>query len=278
MKTSDYALAMVLLAETDGSRYVAVFSSLPGHWQEVALGFDEFGLTDDTEDENGKLDPDQVAAIVFGDGIFLLAQLAKQLPFILAPDLGPRLMWLDDVSVDSETVPPRWEKTQIDGVPAVRLESFEGAPLQWLTLAGAGVEASYDKEHVADGDLSLRVVYNLPADKAFGLLTSPAGAPLAGMKRLRMSIVSKVPTVLLVELKEKDDSKYDTSVQLTGGDEFQPVNLALSGFKLADDSTDENGGLDIEQAKEFLIADISVLTQAPVTANTLWLDNIAFTE
>jgi hypothetical protein len=278
VKTSEYAFATVLLAETDGSAYVSTFSSLPGAWQEVALGFSEFLPMDNTTDENHRLDPEQIGAVGLGDVIFLLDMLAKQLPFIPAPDMGPRLLWLDDVKVQAEPVPPRWEVTQIDGARAVRLDSFEGAPLQWLTLCGSGIEVTYDKERRTHGDYSLRASYDLPAGKVFGLMTPPADAPLAGTKTLRMSVMSEAPIVLLVELKERDESKYHGTAQIVGEGKFVDVRIPLADFKLADDSTDENGKLDMDQLKELLIVDVSAAVGTPVTANTLWLDDVIFSD
>ncbi len=278
LRTSEYAWATVVLAEADRSAYVATFSSLPATWQEVALGLNEFRLMDNTEDENGQLDPEQIAAVGFGDVVSLLAAVARQVPFILAPELGPRMLWLDDVRVEAEPVPPRWEVTQAGGARAVRLDSFEGAPLQWLTLTGAGIEVAYDRERVADGELSLRVSYSLPPDKVFGLLTDPADAPLAGTRRLQMSVASKEAITLLLELKETDESKYHARATLAGTGQFEEVNVPLTDFALADDSTDENGRLDLDQLKEFLIADLSGALGTPTGANTLWLDNLRFTE
>jgi hypothetical protein len=278
LRTSEYAMATVLLAEGDGSAYIAVFSSLPGAWQEVALGLDEFQPMDSTQDENGKLDVDQIAAIGFGDVIFMLDAASKQMPFIMAPDLGPRMLWVDDVQVTSEPVPPRWEVAQIEGVRCVRLDSFEASPLQWLTLAGKGIEVTYDREHVAHGEFSLRTTYNLPADKVFGVLTAPAGAPLAGMTSVKLSVMSEKPLTLFMELKERDESKYQATAQVVGGTQFEEVIVPLTDFALAGDSTDEDGKLDPDQLKEFLIADLSAVTGAPASPNTLWFDNILFSE
>ena len=278
LQSSEYALATVLLAETDGSAYIATFSSLPGTWQEVALGLSEFQPMDNTQDENGTLDPDQIAAIGFGDVIFMLDAAAKAWPFILAPDLGPRMLWVDDVQVTSEPVPPRWEVAQIDGVRSVRLDSFEAAPLQWLTLAGKGIEVTYDREHKVHGEFSLRATYNIPADKVFGIMTVPAGAPLAGTRSVTLSAMSEKPVTLFMELKERDESKYQATAQVVGSAQFEKLLVPVTDFALAGDSTDENGKLDFDQLKEFLIVDLSAVTGAPASPNTLWFDNIRFAE
>jgi len=278
IKTSEYAWAAAALAEADGSAYLTTFSSLPGAWQEVALGLGEFRLMGDTQDENGRLDPGQVSAVVFGDAIYLLDAIAQQLPFIQPPELGPRMLWLDEVRIETEPVPPRWTEAQVAGVRAVRLESFESAPLQWLTLTGSGLDISYDEERKVDGELSLRLAYDVPSDKVFGVLTDLGDAPLAGLNRLRLSLQTEVPVTLLLELKELDESKYQARVDIAATGQFEELTKPLSEFALAGDSTDENGRLDVGQLKEFLLADLGAALGTPTGANTLWLDNLLFTE
>lgn len=278
MRTSEYALAAAVVAEADGSMYLCAFSSLPGLWHEAALSLSEFQLMDPTTDENGALDPSQVAAVGFADVIMLVKLAATQFPFIPPPDMGPRLMWLDDVRVESDPVPPRWEITQVDGVRAVRLDSFEAAPLQWLTLCGPDIEVAYDSDHKSHGQFSLRMTYTLPPGKVFGAMTPTLSAPLAGMHRLRMSLMSEAPVELLFELKERDQSKYQARIGLEAGNEFGDVELPLTDFILAEDSTDENSRLDVEEIREFLLADISSLSGSPAGPNTLWVDNVMMLE
>ncbi len=278
MKTTDYALVAAVLAEADQSRYMATFYSLPDRWQEVALDFSEFELTDDTQDENGRLDPQQVQAIMLGDIVSFLAQAAEQVPFILAPDLESRMMWLDELVVSSEPLEPRWQQAEVEGARTVRVDGFETSPLHWFILTGKGIEVDYDNELKAEGSLSLRVRYDLPAGKIFGVLTGLRGVPLTGMNRLSLAVMSETPTLLLVELKEADESKYRTTFQLEALDEFETLDVALTEFALGDDSTDENGRLDMDQVKEMVIADISAMAEMPVTVNTIWLDDIVFSE
>jgi len=278
IKTTDYAMVATVLAENDGSRYLATFASLPGQWQEVVLDLDEFALSGDTEDENDTLDPEQVQAVMLGDLTSFLAQVAQTIPFIVPPDLGPRMMWVDELSVESEGVPPRWEGTDIAGVRAVRVDGFESWPLHWFVLAGKGVEIAYDGERKAQGSLSLRMNYDLPAGKAFGALTPLLGVPLTGMENLSLAVMSETPILLLVELKEADESKYRTMVQIEARDDFETLRVSLDELAVGDDSTDENGRLDMDQVVEMTVADISAMTERPVTVNTLWIDDVVFSE
>jgi hypothetical protein len=278
IKTTDYAMVATALAENDGSRYVATFASLPDQWQEVALGFSEFELSGDTEDENGKLDPEQVQVVMLGDLTSFLAQAAQAIPFIVPPDLGPRMMWLDEFSVNSEPVEPRWEQTDIAGIRAVRLDGFESWPLHWFILAGKGVEVAYDGERKSQGELSLRLRYDLPAGKAFGALTPLYGVPLHGMRNLSLAVMSEMPTLLFVELKEADESKYQTAIPIKALNDFETLQISLEELPLGNDSSDENGRLDMDQVKELTIADVSAMGEQPVTVNTLWIDDVLFSE
>ena len=278
IKTTDYAMVATVLAENDGSRYLATFASLPDDWLEIALNMDEFALSGDTEDENDKLDPEQVQAVMLGDLTSFLAEVAQTIPFIVAPDLGPRMMWVDEFSVESEGVPPRWEETDIAGIRAVRVDGFESWPLQWFVLAGQGVEIAYDGERKAEGELSLRLKYDLPAGKAFGALTPLYGVPLTGMKNLSLAVMSEMPMLLLVELKEADESKYRTSIQIEALDDFNTLQVSLGELAVGDDSSDENGRLDMDQVIEMTLADISAMAEMPVTVNTLWIDDVVFSE
>jgi hypothetical protein len=276
VRSSDQTIVMVALVEGDGSNYSAGFTSLPDRWQEVALDLNEFNLGDDSTDENGQLDPEQVQGIMVADAVAMLAMLSQQIPFIIAPDMSPRMLWMDDMWIGTDGVDPRWSQSEVDGLPTVKVDSFESAPLQWATLAGKGIEVAYDPDRKAEGAFSLRVTYDLPPQKAFAMMTSLRGMPLDGMEVLRFSYISEVATTLLVQVKELDDSEYSGMVPLAAADDFGTAELALADMTLSDNSTDENGKLDMAQAKEIVVADISAMTPTPVTLNTLWIDDVQF--
>jgi hypothetical protein len=277
VRSSEPALVLVAMDEADGSSYHSGFMSLPDTWQEVALGLPEFRLGEDSTDENGRLDPGQVQGVGILDATGFIAQLAEQAPFLLAPELTPRMLWLDDLALSSESVPPRWSETEVDGNRAVRLDSFEVAPLEWMALAGSGLEVSYDPDFKAEGDLSLRLRYDLPAGKIVGLLTSPQGPDLKAMKHLSLALMTETATTLIVTLKERDESEYHLMVDLQPTDGLQSHDLTLAQFTLGDDKTDENGRLDLDQVTELSLADVSAMAGNAVV-NTLWVDEVVFAE
>jgi hypothetical protein len=278
LSTTDYALLANVLTEIDGSEYVAMVCSLPGAWQEVALDLGEFELGEDSSDENEQLDADQVQTIAIADITGFLAEAALNETFLVAPDLEPRIMWLDEFAASTESLGPRWQEFEVDGKPAVRLDSFEQSPLRWFLLAGKGIDVDYDQDHVADGEFSLRIAYDLPPGKLVGAMTGMNGAPLTGMQRLSLSLMSEVPTTLIVQLKERDGSEYRTIRGITATDALQRLHFGLEELELGDDSQDENGRLDLDQVKEFVLADGSLMTETPVRVNTLWIDDIVFSQ
>ncbi len=278
LSTTDYALLANVLTEIDGSEYVTMICSLPGAWQEVALDLAEFELGENSSDENGQLDADQVQGIAVADITGFLAQAALNETFLVPPDLNPRIMWLDEFAVSTESFGLRWQEFEVNGKPAVRLDSFEQSPLRWFLLAGKGIEVDYDQDHVADGEFSLRIAYDLPPGKLVGAMTGMSGAPLTGVERLSLSVMSEVPTTLLVQLKERDGSEYRTIRGITATDDLQRLHFGLEELELGDDSQDENGRLDLDQVREFVLADVSLMTETPVLVNTLWIDDIVFSQ
>ncbi len=277
IRTSEYAMMMVLAGEGDESRYSANFTSLPNRWQEVSLALDRMQSTDDSKDKTVPLDPAKITGLALCDATGMMVKAAQQVPFLVAPDLGPRKLWLDDFSVTSSPAQPRWTETTIGGKPAVLLDSFERAPLEWLMLAGKGIEVDYDGEHKASGKYSLRVQYALPAGKIFGTITPLAGVPLKGARSLSLAIMSETAITLFVELKETNNAKYQTTVPLEAGEPFRTPNVPFDQFKLANDSPpDPDGRLDADQLKEMTLADLSAAAGNAAPANTLWLDDVAF--
>lgn len=278
LRTTHLTLMLAIASEDDGSNYHAGFTSLPDRWQEIALDFSEFQLGEDSSDENNHLDASQIVSIGVIDATGMIAQLAAQVPFLVLPDLRDSVFWLDDVSLSAETVPPRWSATEIDGKRAVRLESFEATPLQWLVMAGKGMDLEYDSEYKAEGEFSLRLHYEVPPGKLIGILTAPKGPDLADMRRLRLWLMSEVACSVIISLNEQDGSNYNHMLDVQPGGQLQPFDLELAAFRLGQDSRDENGRLDLDQLKELVIADVSVLTGKTVPVNTLWVDDLVFTE
>lgn len=105
LKTDTPATLVLGLIERDGSGYQYVVQTPLNKWTFVEVPFISFNLSDDSKDENGRLDPDQVSMILVADaGGFL-------------PGAGiERTLWVDEYEITSElNVPkPKPYKTLLD--------------------------------------------------------------------------------------------------------------------------------------------------------------------
>lgn len=95
---------------------------------------------------------------------------------------------------------------------------------------------------------------------------------------MEFAVRSELTTTLIVGLKERDGSQYNFLLPLAAGEGLVTQDLALADAKLSDDSQDENGKLDMDQVKEFTIADVAQLVGQSNGENRLWIDDIVFSE
>jgi hypothetical protein len=72
VKCSHDGTFFVAIEEKDGSRYNKQIDLLLGDWKSFSWPLSEFKLADDSQDENGKLDPDQIKQVTIVDATQLL--------------------------------------------------------------------------------------------------------------------------------------------------------------------------------------------------------------
>src|SRR5262245_45897107 len=72
LKASHDGTFYVSIEEKDGSRYNMKVDLLLGDWKSFSCKLSDFTLAEDTQDENGKLDPDQIKQITIADATQLL--------------------------------------------------------------------------------------------------------------------------------------------------------------------------------------------------------------
>lgn len=93
MKASHDGTFFVSIEEKDGSRYNMKVDLVLGDWKSFSWKLSDFTLADDTQDENGKLDPDQIKQISLADATQLLGNSEAdqvhlwidQVLFVLSP-------------------------------------------------------------------------------------------------------------------------------------------------------------------------------------------------
>ncbi|MBI3855509.1 MAG: CIA30 family protein [Planctomycetes bacterium] len=88
IKCSHDGTFIVTIEEKDGSRYNKKIDLLLGDWKSFSWPLTEFTLAEDSQDENGKLDADQIKQISIGDVTTLLGN---------GGEADPVNLWLDQV-------------------------------------------------------------------------------------------------------------------------------------------------------------------------------------
>ena len=280
---SSAATAVVLsLTERNGAGWQCPFSVQAGGWQEVAVNLDEFTIDDPSKDDNGRLDPDQVASLHLFDFGGFLATILPELK-------GSRTLWLDDLAFSPKAVAATTGKMAVTRVvPVHLLDSFETPLIRWAPLSvqfGDAMKINlFDAPAAVDttapaggGKQSLKFTYPRRPAKAHGIMRSTEKLELGKATALELWLRTSVDGTYIVNLEEKDGSRYDKTVELKAADGWTSLSFALTDFTLANDSPDENGKLDAAEIKQVLVADATSLLGGPEAPEVrLWLDEVRF--
>lgn len=282
LKADHSAFFGVMLSERDKSEYSVGFYHNKGTWQPVALSFDDFKLSSDSTDENGRLDLDQVSTIVLLDAAGLLGQL-QTLP------TEERTLWLDDVAVSQQEVPPTFRVEKTPRGSRFVVDSCEQPTIGWMPCRAGGDPPKFEVEEDAEivlvtkeaappeGKQALRLRYSTTPQTITAFVRFLDGLALKRPKHLSFWIKSEKDRTLALTVEEKDGSEYNVAVQARAAEGWKQHAFELSEFKLSEGKQDENGKLDMDQVKQLTLADISGLQGQP-GQNTIWLDDLVVAE
>jgi hypothetical protein len=274
-KSTTGSLCMLSLREADGSDYQATVMLLPDQWQEIRLNLSDLALGDDSQDENGTLDADQVNGLGLVDAAGLLGMMVLQQP-LFEINLAPRSLYVDDVVFDSEETDGLIKRRAAGGGQEVVLGDFEGPTLTWAYIGTGNVDLLQDPKLAGGGTGCLQVRFDLTAGK-LGLLINGLmkAARLTNAQALRFKAKCSVDCPLLVQIEEKGGGKYNKPVELKAGDVWTQVELPFAQFQPSDDSKDNNGRLDLDQAKSVLLMNLTAAANNAPFQGVLWLDDVA---
>ncbi|NUQ00258.1 MAG: hypothetical protein HUU35_10430 [Armatimonadetes bacterium] len=264
LRTDHQALIIAGLTEADGSGYGALVVSEPNRWQEVNLSFDRLRLQQDQQDENGRLDPEQVAMAGIVDISGVLGDVIPATP-------GPRQLWVDAFSIDDDQAPNGYSAT---GELPYLLDTFDGGPLTWLAVQGEVL--------LQDGRLAWSYPGAGPQEDRFAAMVGALGQlPAQGAHHLLLTVSSTRPLQLLVVLQEeardgRDESRYLKLVDVPGGEVPQTIAITLDELTLDthDGGGDENGRMDLEQVATLILGDLGAIAGQSPGPNTLFVDEI----
>ena len=277
VRSSAATSIVVSLAERSGASWQCAVSVRADTWETLSVNLDEFTVDEPGKDDNGKLDLDAVTGLHVFDIAGFLATLVPELK-------GVRTLNLDDVAFTRESAPFTTGATP----PAYVIDTFESAAVRWAPLSvqfGDSIKLRlHDAPLTIDsgapeggGKQSLKFTAPRPAGKVHGVLRSIEKIDVSKAKALEMWVRTSADGTYLVNLEEKDGSRYDHVVTLAASDGWKKLTLAWSDFKLADDSRDENDKLDAGELKQILVADAtSLLGGAPGDDAILRIDEVRF--
>lgn len=276
VRSSAATSVVVSLAERGGASWQCAVSVRADVWETVSVNLDEFAVDEPGKDDNGKLDLDAVTGLHVFDIAGFLSTLLPGLK-------GVRTLNLDDVAFAAESAPFTTGATP----PAYVIDTFESSLVRWAPLSvtfGDSIQLGlFDAPLTIDagapeggGKQSLKFTAPRPAGKVHGVLRGVEKLDLAKAKGLELWVKTSADGTYLVNLEEKDGSRYDHVVTLAAAEGWKKLTLAWADFKLADDSRDENG-LDAAELKQIVVADAtSLLGGSPGDDAVLRIDEVRF--
>jgi hypothetical protein len=229
-----------------------------GEWTHLSLPLASLVLSQDTQDQSGKLEPERIAEIRLAD----LANLPGTLGDALGRKAGVHRLWLDDVALPNEPAPAIGEQ----GLTA---DDFERDAIHALAIGGALLARVPDGEGHALG-----VLCEERTQRWVGFVMAVGQLDLRAAQSLSLRLKTSRPVVLSLQLEEWDNSKYSQRVGIDPADGWVQKTLPLDSLLLETDSDDENGRLDRAQMRVLVVtADMSRVQQFPVTFS---VDDVRF--
>ncbi len=266
VQTSVAGPVVLALRETDESNYLLFAYLTADAWHVLDFPLTEFRLDEHSQDENGRLDPEQVNFIGLADPGVFPAQ--GNLPFFYARP-NQRTLWVDEVEL-LEGEPDRLATPAAAGT--VMLEDCDSDPGYFMIFGGRDLRAAACDDPAVRGK-SLRLDYTLPQGTLLAALRQVAAGALAGARGITFSVRSGAALPLLVLVEEEDRSRYQKVIELAPGRWQSPV-ITWADMTLSDDSRDPDEGIQAETIRSLAFVDASAAVGQKETANTLWLDEI----
>lgn len=281
IKSSTGCVLAFGLQEAGGARYMTASYFPADEWRKLEVALDDFMLSDDTTDGNGRLDPDQIANCMILDLAAMLIQQPAAAQF-LGLTADPRTILIDDLRISPVAVPrQRTVRQAAGGGREITLQTFDTSSTFLIPLSNTTVQ-NVRFEGAQGGATALKYDLTGAQFPAAGALMPIQFGELAGLARVRLVVSSELPITLVVTVEEKenpaqgvDKSNYVANRVLAGGGKWETIEFSRDDFRLSDDSSDENGMLDGGQLTMIAVVDGSaMLGGTPTPANTIMIDEI----
>jgi len=269
IKTTERTSLRFGVIEEDGSLYDCFLNLPAGKWTDVAIPLTDLQLGEEAQDENGRLDADQINVVYFAD----LANLPGELGDTLGHKNGPQRMLLDDVGITAEPAKPRSTATRTEQGSIYLVDGFESNLIRFLPMGDVKLTPVPGAPN--GGAHALKMDYQLGERRWIGLVTGVQYLNLTGLKAVRFDAKAANDTRLHVLLEEKDGSRYDAVKDIKQVDGWTQVELDVNDFFMGFASTDENAKLDPDQIRVLIIVIDTFNTLVDANGiGSLTLDNL----
>lgn len=265
---------VVILREQNEAVYTYLCHLQADRWHLLELPLADFVLSEDSRDDNGRLDADQIVGLGLLDMTAGLMDLATKgsFPFYMTM-VSRRDLWVDEVEFLAR--PPRTmqpAQPAPEGQRVVVLDDCDGEPARFGVLGGRDLRVAAVDEPALAGQ-ALRLDYRLPEQTALALIRFLPAGLLAGAQQLSLAVRSSTDINLIVAVEEEDKSRYSTAVEIKAG-EWRRVTVPCADLVLDENSRDDEAGLQVESIRSLHLLDVTAMITGKETATSLWLDDL----
>lgn len=249
------------VVEDTGGFYQQFCATPAGEWTHVDLPLSSLVLSQDTRDDNARLEPTRIREIRIQD----LSNLPGVLGDALGRKAGVQRLFLDDVALTDEDAPPPGTAAP----DALLADGFERSAVCALAIGGARLSTGEG----AEGN-GLAIECAQRDQRWMGAVVAIGHLDLRDRESLSLHLRASQPVLVSVVLEERDGSKYAQRVRLDPDAGWVEKQLPIDQLLLETDSNDENRQLDRDQVRVLIVvADTTPVAELPLT---IGVDEIAF--
>ena len=250
LKASSPTSISLGVAERGGAQYQGLLWIEADKWVDVRTPLADLLLAQDSFDDNGRLDVDQISGFFLAD----LSNLPGEVGQALGRKEGEQRLWLDDLALtDEPQVRPRGHVEKLGEEWLLVLDDFEGGVLWGVPVRGAGLRLVPGAPKTV-GQSALEISYTLGLGRWVGyVLAPPNRLDLSTAHQFHMYVKTDLNARLVIVLEERDGSKYDTAAKVPPDGKWHPVAIPFEAFAPSDAAADENGQLDAVQVHRVIV-------------------------
>lgn len=264
----------LVMQESGGGRFMYPFTIPKDQWVQVEAAPGDFLLMDgkdDPKDANGKLDLDRVEAFALADVAQMLVQFGDDAAKLLGLQPGQRTVYLSEVSISREPLPPAQELTG----NVMVIDNFARSLPSWIGIGGVKLSIVADK---ALKGRALQAEYHVAPQSIVGLMRVVPRGKLAEAKYLTFEVAASKPTRLMVQVEDQaTGGKYRTMLDVKGNSQPETVSVKFADFTPTEDSKVTTGKPDMSKVGQLILADPTGMFGGADQDIVLWIGKMRAT-